>query len=277
MLPKRSDGRCFDSLLAVAVGAVVLGACGTAPVSPATTPTRASAPARPHQPDIVRACHIDSSDYRQVAEFRCPDGTVPLSGDLRRAQRARLGSIGAGPDGHVLDVYEIPCPQGPQRVTVDAYHCGPGVNAKIDPQNLSPKALLAAAAMIRRMETTPPGKESDQLRAGLLKWLINSPQVHVKLCGDFFTTKMQKSELRGLLTVQLVLSLGAATIEAGPEKRTQAELDLSAVQGVLRLYETVVTTKREVRHPHMERLLVMRKARTLEQYVRENACQKSPK
>jgi hypothetical protein len=62
--------------------------------------------------------------YRYVAdEFRCPGGGNPFRGDLAAAARARSGSLGPTERGHMIDVYEVPCPRGHVEVFVDMYGC----------------------------------------------------------------------------------------------------------------------------------------------------------
>lgn len=64
----------------------------------------------------------DSYDY-VASRFRCPDGTNPLGGDLAAGQAARLGNVGANSQGHIIDVYRVPCASGPVDVYVDLYGC----------------------------------------------------------------------------------------------------------------------------------------------------------
>ena len=64
----------------------------------------------------------DSYDY-VASRFRCPDGANPLGGDPRAGQAARLGNVGANSEGHVIDVYRVPCASGPVDVYVDMYGC----------------------------------------------------------------------------------------------------------------------------------------------------------
>ncbi|HEY8380138.1 MAG TPA: hypothetical protein VIK91_26795 [Nannocystis sp.] len=62
--------------------------------------------------------------YRYVAEeFRCPGGGNPFDGDLKAAARSRAGSFGPNPAGHMIDVYEVPCPSGKVDVYIDMYGC----------------------------------------------------------------------------------------------------------------------------------------------------------
>jgi hypothetical protein len=64
----------------------------------------------------------DSYDY-VASRFRCPDGTNPLGGDMGAGQASRLGNVGANSQGHIIDVYRVPCASGPVDVYVDMYGC----------------------------------------------------------------------------------------------------------------------------------------------------------
>ena len=71
-------------------------------------------------------CGPQDSYFYVSTKFKCPGGGNPLGGDIDSGGRARRGNIGPGPDGHILDVYDVPCPTGSVAVYVDMYHCRPG-------------------------------------------------------------------------------------------------------------------------------------------------------
>lgn len=71
-------------------------------------------------------CGPNDSYFWVATKFKCPGGGNPLGGDTDAGGRARRGNIGPGPDGHILDVYDVPCPSGTVAVYVDMYHCRPG-------------------------------------------------------------------------------------------------------------------------------------------------------
>lgn len=68
------------------------------------------------------ACGTTGS-YVAVADAECEDGTRPFDGDIPSGMKARRGNVGANKDGHVIDLYEVPCPEGPQKIFVDMYAC----------------------------------------------------------------------------------------------------------------------------------------------------------
>lgn len=93
---------------------------GPAPASGAAT--RAFAMGGDAEHPVAR-CGPRDSYYFVATEFRCPDGTNPLNGDLRAGQASRVGNVGANRTGHIIDLYEVPCASGAQRVFVDMYGC----------------------------------------------------------------------------------------------------------------------------------------------------------
>jgi hypothetical protein len=98
--------------------ALALGGCGG---SKAAGAQQAGAPAGGEASgdtleNALQLCHVTRTDYAYIAKCPCPDGSVPLGGDPQAAADARVGSQGQGPDGHVIDLYEVPCRPKPKRV-----------------------------------------------------------------------------------------------------------------------------------------------------------------
>ncbi len=74
----------------------------------------------------VTRCGAQDSYFYVSTKFKCPGGGNPLGGNVDAAGQARRGNIGPGPDGHIVDVYDVQCPSGSVAVYVDMYHCRPG-------------------------------------------------------------------------------------------------------------------------------------------------------
>lgn len=70
----------------------------------------------------LAACGARGS-YTLVADHECKDGSRPFDGDIPSAAGSRRGNVGPNDSGHIIDVYEVPCPGGPQQVFVDMYDC----------------------------------------------------------------------------------------------------------------------------------------------------------
>lgn len=116
---------CLGGLLCVLVAG-----CASAERKPRTAhakvaPSTAGRPAQlgsSLRHPVVR-CGPEES-YRYVAsEFRCPTGENPFGGDVDAARSARRGSDENPDDGHVVDIYRVPCSGGNVHLFVDLYGC----------------------------------------------------------------------------------------------------------------------------------------------------------
>ena len=105
--------------------AALLCACGggTAPeaASAATTPQGTEQGRSAEHPAVT--CGPEQSYAYVAGRFQCPGGANPLNGDMERARSVRRGSIPSSHNGHILDVYDVPCTSGPVAVYVDMYGC----------------------------------------------------------------------------------------------------------------------------------------------------------
>ena len=58
-----------------------------------------------------------------LTRVRCDDGTNPFSSG-EEAHGSRAGNIGAGGVcGHIIDVYQVPCPERTYEIAMDMYVC----------------------------------------------------------------------------------------------------------------------------------------------------------
>ena len=219
----------------------LLLACGGASSTGSTTPS-GEGPSGASIEDALLLCHANGgpgrTDYSHVASYTCPDGSQPLLGDPARGAAARVGNVGQGPDGHVIDHYEVPCPSGPVQLYVDGYHCE-GMDTDIDPANLSDDQLANVASIIRGLEEAPLSERAEQMRPELLAWLEQTPQVSFGLCGEVVElVEVDGYAYTPLLVQQLFLSSAATIIERHGEL-DYATLHASGLAGVLRSYQAI--------------------------------------
>ncbi|WAS91152.1 hypothetical protein [Nannocystis punicea] len=85
-------------------------------------PASAASPPGSSKEHPLPTCDTNGS-YVAVADAECEDGSRPFDGDLSSGKRARRGSVGTNKDGHIVDLYEVPCPEGPKEIFVDMYAC----------------------------------------------------------------------------------------------------------------------------------------------------------
>lgn len=209
--------------------------------------------------DAVQLCLSDEdeprTDYPYIAEYQCSDGSIPLEGKLLSAARSRVGNVGAGPDGHIIDLYEIPCPTGKVRVFVDGYHCKSEGMTKVDPEHLTRQQLLLLARGVRIRHDDPSSREGMKLRKYFVTWLTATPQVSIVLC-----------DVRGLLSgpdkpeylAEYIISLGAAVIEDGHDPVDPINTHLAAFAGVAKYYQAVLREEgQSARDANLDKLVQM--------------------
>lgn len=91
------------------------------PVVKAPPPPKRQVEGADKENPVPRCGPRDSYNY--IANLTCQDGSMPLGGKPLAGARARVGNVGANHTGHIIDLYEVPCPEGPLRVYVDMYGC----------------------------------------------------------------------------------------------------------------------------------------------------------
>ncbi len=126
-----------------------------------------------------------SYDYI-ASDILCEDGRSPFLGDLRAAMGTRSGSVGAGPSGHIIDLYEVPCPEGVKEVYVDMYDCDNAspTRSEFEIQSLM-LGVLGGDAMpyIRRCEQEDAKRASGRISVLLQSCVTGMPGV-LDVSGD---------------------------------------------------------------------------------------------
>ncbi len=274
--------KCVLSLLISMM--LVTGGCGgsTQQRRPATPPPKAEPKAAAGTAGATKAtalklCHATNTDYQTIADYRCPDGSVPLGGDARAGGGARRGSVGPGPDGHIVDLYEVPCSGGAVRIYVDAYHCPPGVKAEIpDLKALTKEQLERFRASMRATEVMGFDLKTLKLRKMLVTMIISDEWMKVRLCTPFLQPVHDDKgyKLFPHLMAQVIISSAAATIEHGKKPNARFLVAAAAAEGIMRFYQTMLKHKGEpARHAHLDKLLSLHKAGKLRDLIRKNHCQ----
>ena len=237
------------------------GAATSSLTGPSSGGARAPAPGEPGGAlmgtgvagDPFLLCHMnggaDRTDYAFVGGWHCADGSVPLGGSPEAGAAARVGNVGSGPDGHIVDLYRVPCSTGPVDLYVDGYHCGAAVETEIDMNDLSRAQLTRLAATIRALHQNPSELSA---RRELLLWTLATPQVHLVIC-DGPATLLARDERHPYLP-ELMLGLAASIIEDGRVRVDPVRAYAQALRGVALYYEALLSIDPSAADPTMDRL-----------------------
>ena len=137
----------------------------------------------------------------------------------------------------------------------------------------TPEERTRAVAIAHKLEAAPLDESLVPEREWVLRWLIEVPDVHVKLCPGvlgkgFLRTKYKYSSN---LVAQLTLSTAAFILEH-PDK---AGDDLSAytagAEGVLKAYAAILREKPKAKWKDLDEPLAKQGQGQLADYVRENS------
>lgn len=64
-----------------------------------------------------------AAQYEYLANLRCDDGSYPFASPMAAAA-ARVGNVGKGGRcGHIVDLYDVVCPEGRYEIYIDLYFC----------------------------------------------------------------------------------------------------------------------------------------------------------
>lgn len=80
------------------------------------------APGSSKENPVLRCGPRDSYGF-VAGVYRCADGSNPLQGNIGAGGSARRGNVGPNSQHHIIDLYEVPCIGGSEKVYVDMYGC----------------------------------------------------------------------------------------------------------------------------------------------------------
>ena len=195
------------------------------------------------------------TDYAFIANWQCSDGRTPLGRVERRGAEARIGNVGEGTDGHIVDLYEIPCSSGPVRVYVDGYHCpGEAAAEAMDMRNLSQRDLSRFAHVIRRLHGEPFSQRGHEARRELLAWVLDTQQFSVVICTAVGALLPQGDVSNYPYMTELLMSYAASVIEDGRPQADPVTTTEMALAGVVVFYEAVLAQDPSATNPLLETL-----------------------
>jgi len=143
-------------------------------------------------------------------------------------------------------------------------------------QGRGPSTLDERARIVkitRALEANPLSKELRSEQEWALRWLIEVPDITVKICGklpDLDALKKFKhdSELFALTT----LSQAAFVIENPDKAKDLSASSLAAMESMLKAYEAILKDNPKAKSKYLDELLGKRNSGELATYVKELAA-----
>ena len=134
----------------------------------------------------------------------------------------------------------------------------------------TPEERQRAVSIARRLEADPLNSTLRAERKWALEWLIQVPDIHVKMCTVFLGPVLDsKKNFASEIMFQMMLSQAAFTIEH-PEKASDDLAQYAAgVEGSLKAYESILKSKPKARWPFLDELIQKRDSGGLPGYVKD--------
>jgi len=134
----------------------------------------------------------------------------------------------------------------------------------------TPEERRRAVEIATLLENDPLNKDQKALSRELLLWLINVPDISVKMCthvlGDYSKIK---GDYAPTITTQLTFSEAKFVIEHPDQAHDDYQVYLAGVEGVLKTYQNIKKAKPKVKMEPLEQLLVKQQAGQLAEFVKD--------
>jgi len=136
----------------------------------------------------------------------------------------------------------------------------------------TPEERARAVQTAKSLQSDPLASNVQEDREWLLKWLIEVPDISVKMCTTFLgDLGDSKSGNPGAIIAAMLASEAAFVIEH-PEKAKDVDaVYFAGVDGALHAYEAIRLKDASYRLPHLDDLIQKRDKGKLSDYVRATA------
>jgi len=142
----------------------------------------------------------------------------------------------------------------------------------------TPEERKRAVEIATLLENDPLNKDAKALSRELIIWLIEVPDIHVKICtnvlGDYAKIK---GDYSATITAQLTFSEAKFIIENPQQANDDYQVYLAGAEGVLKTYQNIKVAKPKVKIEALEQLLVKQQTGQLPDFVKSasDGCQAS--
>ena|SRR2546428_487863 len=135
----------------------------------------------------------------------------------------------------------------------------------------TPEERKRAVEITTLLENDPFNKDEKALSRELLLFLIEVPDISVKICADVLGDyKKIKGEYAPTITAQLTFAEAKFVIEHSDQANDDYQVYLAGVEGVLRTYQNMKKAKPKVKMEPLEDLLMKQQAGQLGDFVKKS-------
>ncbi|MDX6558450.1 MAG: hypothetical protein QOF72_1499 [Blastocatellia bacterium] len=133
----------------------------------------------------------------------------------------------------------------------------------------TPDERKRAVEIATLLENDPLNKDEKALSRELLIWLIEVPDIHVKICTNVFGDYSKiKGDYAPTVTAQATFSEAKFIIEHPEQASDEYQVYLAGVEGVLKTYVNIKKAKPKVKMEALELLLVKQQSGQLADFVK---------
>jgi hypothetical protein len=136
----------------------------------------------------------------------------------------------------------------------------------------TPEERARAVQTAKSLQSDPLAPNVQQDRESLLKWLIEVPDISVKMCTTFLgDLGDSKSGNPGAIIATMLASEAAFVIEHPDKTKDVEAVYFAGVDGALHSYEAIRSKDASYRSPHLDELIQKRDQGKLSEYVHATA------
>jgi hypothetical protein len=136
----------------------------------------------------------------------------------------------------------------------------------------TPEERAKAVEIARSLESDPLNKNAKEQRRWITLWLIEVPDVSVKMCGRLLGPLLDADKNYSTEIVTQMLPSEAAFVIQNPDKaKDDIAVYTAGVEGSLLTYEAIVKVKPKTKWPYLDDLIQKRDKGELLKHVREAA------
>jgi hypothetical protein len=136
----------------------------------------------------------------------------------------------------------------------------------------TPQERENAIKAARLLETDPFHKDAKNIREWFFRWLVEVPDIHIDLCPAYRSPDKSTDKNYGAeIFMQTMFSSAAFIVEHPDQANDRAAVDTAGLEGALKVYENVLTTKPKAKSAFWDGLLEKRNKGELRAFAEETA------